>query len=135
MISRQRARLNGMAIGSTLSEVRQELGSPNGTQTTYEEALGQSMLSWIYQGYRVSFLGGKVVAIHCDRSTCITTDGVRVGATRAEIDQIYGLPGAPEILPDASQVSYEFQDDNSCVMLFTLSAERLAAIDVSCALN
>jgi hypothetical protein len=129
-ITVERAVVNGILWGAPEEEARRLLGTPQTVNTVWEEALGDSSTVLTYPGITVRAVEHRVVGLHCTGPSCITGDAVRIGATRAELEQVYGK-GQPE----GSRLAYPFTTDDSCALRFELSSGKVRAIDVSCQMN
>jgi hypothetical protein len=130
----ERAVVNGLLWGASEEDVRAALGSPQSASSVWEEALGDSATVMQYPGLSVRMVERRVVGLHCTGQTCITGDAVRVGATRAEVEQVYGKGQEEKPGPDG-QVAYPFTTDDSCALRFEYRQSRVRAIDVSCHMN
>ena len=130
-ITVERAVVNGILWGAPAEEARRLLGTPQSTQTVWEEALGDSSTVLEYPGITVRIVERRVIGLHCTGQSCITGDAVRVGATRAEVVQVYGK-GQRQ---DPGQLAYPFTTDDSCALRFELAQDKVRAIDVSCQMN
>lgn len=134
-ITVERAVVGGLLWGSSGDEARQRLGTPQTVKTVWEEALGDSATVLVYPGMTVRLTENRVVGLHCTSTpTCITGDAVRIGATRAEVEQVYGK-GLEERTGSVTQLAYPFTTDNSCALRFELGQGKVTAIDVSCQMN
>ena len=133
-ITVERAVVNGVLWGASEEEVRRLLGAPQGTTTTWEEALGDSATVLEYPGLTVRLVERRVVGIHCTGQNCITGDALRVGATRAELEQVYGK-GQEEGSGASARLAYPFTTDDSCALRFEMGQGKVRAIDVSCHMN
>jgi hypothetical protein len=134
-ITVERAVVGGIMWGSSGDEARRLLGAPQTVKTIWEEALGDSATVLVYPGLTVRLSEDRVVALHCTSTpTCITGDAVRIGATRAEVEQVYGT-GQEERAGAATRLAYPFTTDDSCALRFELGQGKVNAIDVSCQLN
>lgn len=133
-ITVERAVVNGILWGASEDDARKLLGAPARTNTVWEEALGDSSTVLEYPGMTVRLVEHRVVGVHCTGQTCITGDAVRVGATRAELEQVYGK-GQEEKTGPNGQLAYPFTTDNSCALRFELGQGKVHAIDVSCQMN
>jgi hypothetical protein len=133
-ITVERAVVNGVLWGAAGEEVRRLLGAPQRTTTTWEEALGDSATVLEYPGMTVRLVERRVVGVHCTSQSCITGDAVRVGATRAEVEQVYGK-GQEGGSGASAQLAYPFTTDDSCALRFQLGQGKVSAIDVSCHMN
>lgn len=133
-ITVERAVVNGILWGAPEDEARKLLGVPARTTTVWEEALGDSSTVLEYPGMTVRVVEHRVVGIHCSVQTCITGDAVRVGATRAELEQVYGSGQHEQVGPNG-QLAYPFTTDDSCALRFELGQGKVRAIDVSCQMN
>ena len=130
-ITVERAVVNGILWGAPAEEARRLLGTPQSTRTVWEEALGDSSTVLEYPGITVRIVERRVVGLHCTGQSCITGDAVRVGATQAEVVQVYGK-GQRQ---DPGQLAYPFTTDDSCALRFELAQGKVRAIDVSCHMN
>ena len=133
-ITVERAVVNGVLWGAPGEEVRRLLGQPQSTTTVWEEALGDSATVLQYPGMIVRLIERRVVGLHCTSQSCITGDAVRVGATRAEVEQVYGK-GKEEGSGASAHLAYPFTTDDSCALRFELGQGKVSAIDVSCHMN
>jgi hypothetical protein len=133
-ITVERAVVNGILWGASGEEVRGLLGQPQTTNTVWEEALSDSATVLQYPGMSVRLVERRVVGLHCTSQSCITGDAVRVGATRAEVEQVYGK-GQEEGSGANAHLDYPFTTDDSCALRFELGQGRVRAIDVSCHMN
>jgi hypothetical protein len=133
-ITVERAVVNGILWGASGEEARRLLGQPQTTTTTWEEALGDSATVLQYPGMTVRLVERRVVGVHCTSQSCITGDAVRVGATRAEVVQVYGK-GQEEGTGANARLAYPFTTDDSCALRFELAQGKVRAIDVSCHMN
>jgi hypothetical protein len=129
-ITVERAVVNGLLWGASEDEARRLLGAAQSTRATWEEALGDSSTVLEYPGMTVRIVEKRVVGLRCTAQNCITGDAVRVGATRAEVEQVYGK-GQEE----GTLIAYPFTTDNSCALRFELGQGKVRAIDVSCQMN
>ncbi|MEO8295364.1 MAG: hypothetical protein ABI613_07610 [Gemmatimonadota bacterium] len=134
-IPQLRAAFNGIEAGASISRVRGIMGAPNGTLgPAYQEASRETVVTWIYAGMRVAFTHEKVIDVQCTGRSCITTDGVRNGATVAEIDSVYGLPGGAS-LADSSKITYPVTGNDSCGLTLTFMSDLVSTMEMSCARN
>ena len=133
-ITVERAVVNGILWGAPEEDARRLLGAPARTTAVWEEALGDSSTVMEYPGMTVRVVERRVVGIHCTAQTCITGDAVRVGASRAELEQVYGSGKEEQVGPNG-QLAYPFTTDNSCALRFQMGQGKVSAIDVSCQMN
>jgi hypothetical protein len=134
-ITVERAVINGVLWGASEDEARKTLGAPRSvTGPVWEEALGDSATVLEYPGFSVRIVERRVVGLHCTASTCITSDAVRVGATRAEVEQVYGK-GKVEKGGSNGQLAFPFTTDESCALRFELRQGKVSAMDASCLMN
>ncbi len=134
-IPQLRAALNGIDAGASISRVRGIMGAPNGTLgPAYQEASRESVVTWIYAGMRVTFTHEKVIDVQCTGRNCITSDGVRNGATVADIESVYGLPGGAS-LADSSKITYPVTGNDSCGLTLTFMSDLVSTMEMSCARN
>ena len=133
-ITVERAVVSGLLWGAPEEEARRLLGAPQSQNTVWEEALGDSSTVLNYPGMTVRTVEHRVVGVHCTGQTCITGDAVRVGATRAEVEQVYGK-GKPEGSASSPTLAYPFTTDDSCALRFELGQGKVRAIDMSCQMN
>ena len=133
-ITVERVVINGVLWGASNDAVRQILGPPRSTSTVWEEALGDSATVLQYPGLNVRLVERRVVSVHCTAQTCITGDAVRVGATRGEVEQVYGKAREEKAGPDG-QLAYPFTTDDACALRFELRQGKVLAIDASCQVN
>lgn len=133
-ITVERAVVNGILWGASEDDARRLLGAPQTSRTVWEEALGDSSSVLEYPGMSVRVVEHRVVGVHCPGQTCITGDAVRVGATRAEVEQVYGK-SQEEGTGANAQLAYPFTTDDSCALRFELAQGKVRAIDVSCHMN
>ena len=133
-ITVERAVVNGILWGASGEEVRRLLGEPQSSTTTWEEALGDSSNVLQYPGMTVRMVERRAVGVRCTGQSCITGDAVRIGATRAEIEQVYGK-GQETGSGGSATLAYPFTTDDSCALRFELGQGKARAIDVSCHMN
>jgi len=133
-ITVERAVVSGILWGAPEEEARRLLGAPQSQNTVWEEALGDSSTVLTYPGMTVRAVEHRVVGVHCTGQTCITGDAVRVGATRAEVEQVYGK-GQQEGSAASPTLAYPFTTDDSCALRFELGQGKVRAIDMSCQMN
>lgn len=134
-ITVERAVVAGILWGAPGEEVRRLLGQPQSEKSVWEEALGDSSKVLIYPDMSVRLSEDRVVGLHCTGSpSCITGDAVRIGATRAEVEQVYGK-GQEERSGATTHLAYPFTTDDSCALRFELRQGKVGAIDVSCQMN
>ena len=133
-ITVERAVVSGLLWGAPEEEARRLLGAPQSQSMVWEEALGDSSTVLNYPGMTVRAVEHRVVSVHCTGQTCITGDAVRVGATRAEVEQVYGK-GKPEGSASNPTLAYPFTTDDSCALRFELGQGKVRAIDMSCQMN
>lgn len=133
-ITVERAVVSGILWGAPEADARRLLGAPQSQNTVWEEALGDSSTVMNYPGMTVRVVEHRVVGVHCSSQTCITGDAVRVGATRAEVQQVYGK-GQQEGSAANPMLAYPFTTDNSCALRFELGSGKVRAIDMSCQMN
>ena len=133
-ITVERAVINGILWGAPEEDARRLLGSPQSQTTVWEEALGDSSTVMNYPGMTVRVVEHRVVAMHCTSQSCITGDAVRVGATRSELEQVYGK-GQQEGTTANPVLAYPFTTDDSCALRFELGSGKVRAIDMSCQMN
>jgi len=132
-ITVERAVVNGILWGVSEEDARGVLGAPQSVTTVWEEALGDSSTVLQYPGLTLRTVEQRVVAVHCTATSCITSDAVRVGATRAEVEQVYGKAQVEG--SGAAVLAYPFTTDDSCALRFELASGKVRAIDVSCQMN
>jgi hypothetical protein len=133
-ITVERAVVNGLLWGAPEADARRLLGAPQSQTTVWEEALGDSATVMNYPGMTVNIVERRVVGVHCTAQSCITGDAVRVGATRSELEQVYGK-GQQEGTAANPVLAYPFTTDDSCALRFELGQGKVRAIDVSCQMN
>ena len=133
-ITVERAVVSGLLWGAPEEDARRLLGAPQYQNIVWEEALGDSSTVMNYPGMTIRVVEHRVVGVHCTGQTCITGDAVRVGATRAEVQQVYGN-GQQEGTAANPTLAYPFTTDNSCALRFELGAGKVRAIDMSCQMN
>lgn len=131
-----RAMLNGVGRGSTLEQVRTQLGSPDGTSgPVHEAATGVTSLTWIYPGMQVIFSDRRVVGMSCTVSRCATAEGVKMGSALSLVLRVYGAVLDADNLADGSSVAYPIVRDESCSLVFEFTQQKVSAINLSCRLN
>jgi hypothetical protein len=133
-ITVERAVVSGILWGAPEEEARRLLGAPQSQTTVWEEALGDSSTVLNYPGMTVRAVEHRVVGVHCTSQACITGDAVRVGATRAEVEQVYGK-GQQEGSAANPMLAYPFTTDDSCALRFELGQGKVRSIDMSCQMN
>jgi hypothetical protein len=133
-ITVERAVVSGILWGASDEEARRLLGAPQSQSVMWEEALGDSSTVMNYPGMTVRAVEHRVVGVHCTGQTCITGDAVRVGATRAEVEQVYGK-GQQEGTSANPVLAYPFTTDDSCALRFEIGSGKVRAIDMSCQMN
>jgi hypothetical protein len=133
-ITVERVVINGILWGAAEEEVQRVLGAPQSTSAKWEEALGDTAVVLAYPGMTVRTVERRVVGVNCTGQSCITADAVRVGATRAEVEQVYGK-GKEERAGPNGQLAYFFTTDNACALRFELSQGKVRTIDASCLMN
>jgi hypothetical protein len=133
-ITVERAVVSGVLWGASEDDAGRLLGAPQTTNTVWDEALGDSATVLQYPGMTVRLVERRVVGVHCSAATCITGDAVRIGASRAELEQVYGKGQEEKAGPDG-QLAYPFTTDNSCALRFELRRGKVSAIDMSCRMN
>jgi hypothetical protein len=133
-ITVERAVVNGILWGAPDEDARRLLGAPQSQTTAWEEALGDSSTVMNYPGITVRAVEHRVIGLHCTGQSCITGDAVRVGATRSELEQVYGK-GQQEGSAANPTLAYPFTTDDSCALRFELAQGKVRAIDMSCQMN
>ena len=133
-ITVERAVVSGILWGAPEDEARRLLGAPQSQTTVWEEALGDSSTVMNYPGMTVRSVEHRIVGVHCTGQACITGDAVRVGASRAEVEQVYGK-GQQEGTAASPTLAYPFTTDDSCALRFELGRGKVRAIDMSCQMN
>lgn len=134
-ITVEQAVINGVLWGVSEDDARKLLGQPESVSgPVWEEALGDSSMTLNYPGFSIRLVEHRVVGLHCTAATCITADAVRVGASKSEVEQVYGKAREEAPGPDG-QLAYPFTTDDSCALRFELGQGKVRAIDASCQMN
>lgn len=133
-ITVERAVVSGILWGASEEDARRLLGAPQSHTTVWEEALGDSSTVLNYPGMTVRAVEHRVVGVRCTAQACITGDAVRIGATRAEVEQVYGK-GQQEGTAASPVLAYPFTTDDSCALRFEIGQGKVRAIDMSCQMN
>ncbi|MEO8198974.1 MAG: hypothetical protein ABI679_00500 [Gemmatimonadota bacterium] len=126
-----RARVNNLAAGNSIEDVRTQLGSADGTEGPHQEQGGATTLVWIFPGIRITFSNRRITGITCSGARCMTPDSVRIGDSASRVQDTYGAAGVAR-LPDGSTIAYPFGNGHSCSLMFSFMQERVSAIALSC---
>ena len=122
----------GVTIGTSQDVVRREIGPPTDSVLATPPDERDSVFTWRYPGIEVSFARHRVYDLQCLAPRCITHDGVRLGAPRADVLRAYG-PGFRGYYRSNDVLVY-YSHPRDCVMVFVFTRARVTRMYVQCAL-
>ncbi len=123
----------GVVIGTPQDVVRREIGPPVDSVLALPADAADSVFTWRYPGIEVSFARHRVYGLQCLAPRCVTHDGVRLGAPRADVLQAYG-PGFRGYYRSNDVLIY-YSRPRSCIMVFVFTRARVTRMYLQCGLR
>lgn len=103
-ISPERARINGLGIGASETEVIAAFGPPARIEEHgFDEIEGKLARTINYDGIEIYLVGGEIFNLECRSRICATADGIRVGDSAEKVLAVMG-PGRRFQRDDGTEV-------------------------------
>jgi hypothetical protein len=89
----ERARINGLQIGSSEAKVVAAFGKPARVEHSFSEVEGKPTRTLYYDGIEIYLVGDEIYGLECRSPVCVTHDGIRPGDARDKVVAATG-PGS-----------------------------------------
>ncbi|SRR5213593_4282372 len=133
-LSASRARVNGISVDQTSSQVRATLGAPDSVPRPLRyKGPGDSMTTWFYPTTKIYFMGDRVRGIVCHGQRCQTPDGLRTGDSLSRVQRVYGPTFA--LAPPGTghqKLIYPAAEGGNCSMEFDFDLGVITKISLGC---
>lgn len=94
--------VNGVRLDNRESDIYKILGKPDKVIRREPNAVLEGKAKDIYyRGLKIYLVGGEILRLECQGSSCITDKGIRIGDTRATVERAYGPASAKDANSDS----------------------------------
>jgi hypothetical protein len=129
-ISPERARINGLGIGSSEAEVVAAFGRPARIDGHgFDEIEGKPARTINYDGIEIYLVGGEIFNLECRSRVCVTTDGIRVGDSAEKVLAVLG-PGQRFEEDDGTEVLHYPVSGADVALILTLRDGKLIELEL-----
>ena len=98
--------VNKVRLNSSELQIHKLLGMPERVIDRGEsEAIGGKSKDIYYSGLKIHLINGKIFGLECQGVICLTDKGIRIGDTRAKVEQAYGMASQD----DTDRIGYTFR--------------------------
>ncbi len=114
--------VNGVRLDSRESDIYKILGKPDKIiRRNPSEVLEGEAKDIYYGGLKIYLVGGEILRLECQGSSCITDKGIRIGDARAKVERAYGHASAMDAKSDSIYYVFKAGDkfvDSALVFQF-----------------